>query len=154
MKHIIKIYSIPLWPLIKNVFLITLILFTVFSIIGGFLWFGFMKSIAAYLPEYNMQPEMNAIQNLGGVFVILIALIYGVVSSAIFTFATGLAGMIYNFVNRKNGGLELEISLPEFLEKAENQADTSRQISEKNEEVNTELNEFESGPEEDNDIKE
>jgi hypothetical protein len=154
MRHTIKIYSIPLWPLVKNVFLITVILFTVFAIIGGFLWFGFMKSIAAYLPEYNMQSELNALQNLSSIFRILFAIFYGVISSAIFTFATGLAGMIYNFVNRKNGGLEVEISLPDFFGQYQSQSDATRRTTEPDEEFKPERNESEPRLEIDDDTKE
>ncbi len=115
MRETVKIYSVPLWPLVKNVFVLSLVLFSLMAIVGGFIWFGFMKMFASYMPEYGMQQDMEVFQNVGIMFVLFFALFYGIISSAVFTFFVGLGGVLYNALNRNSGGFEFEISLPEFI---------------------------------------
>lgn len=119
MRETIKIYAIPLWPLVKNTFILSLVLFTVMAVVGGFVWFGFMKMFASYMPEYGMQQDMQVFQNMGTFFVIFFAIFYGIISSALFTFVIGLGGILYNAINRSNGGFEFEISLPDFISQHE-----------------------------------
>ena len=119
MRETIKIYAIPLWPLVKNTFILSLVLFTVLAVVGGFVWFGFLKMFASYMPEYGMQQDMQVFQNMGTLFVIFFAIFYGIISSALFTFVVGLGGVLYNAINRNNGGFEFEISLPDFISQPE-----------------------------------
>jgi|GEM_PF-2114038 len=112
MRHTIKIYSVPLWPLVKNVFIISWIVFTLVALIFGLMWFGFMRQFATTFSGTGMQVPMGAFQDLGGLIVIMFSIFYGIFGSVIFTLLTGLGGLIYNWMNRRTGGLEFEISLP------------------------------------------
>ncbi|MBS1272183.1 MAG: hypothetical protein MAGBODY4_01323 [Candidatus Marinimicrobia bacterium] len=115
MRHTIKIYAMPLWPLVKNVFIISWIVFTLITLIFGLFWIGFMRQFAATFSGAGAGMPMEAFQDLGGMFVIMFAIFYGIFGSVVFTVLTGLGGLIYNWMNRQSGGLEFEISLPDSL---------------------------------------
>ena len=111
MRNTITIHAVPLWPLVKNTFLISLVLLTLISLILAFFWFGFLRQFAVTLSDPALESQLQNFQRLGGVFVFFFALFNGVFGSVIVTVVAGLAGLLYNLLNSRGDGIELEISL-------------------------------------------
>ena len=114
MRHTIKIYSIPLWPFVKNVFLVSLVVLTISMLLFGLFWAGFMRQFAATFSGSSMDMPMEAIQNIGAGLIIIGAVFYGIFGSITLATVTGIGAMIYNWINARGGGFELEVSLPDF----------------------------------------
>lgn len=110
MRQSVTICSVPLWPLVRNTFVISLVLLTLVSLILGFLWFGLMQQFSQTFADPDFQWQMDGFQNISGIFVIFFAIFNGIFGSIILTMLVGLGGLVYNVVNSKGGGIELEIS--------------------------------------------
>ncbi len=127
MRQSVTIYSVPLWPLVRNTFAISLVLFTLVSIILGFLWFGLMQQFSRTFADPNFQWQLEGFQEIGGIFVIFFAIFNGIFGSIVLTMLVGLGGLVYNVVNRGGGGIELEISRLGELGEAAYEASLSRE---------------------------
>lgn len=111
MRNTITIHAVPLWPLVKNAFLLSLVILTIVSFILALFWLGFVRQFAAVLSDPALETQLQNIQHLGGVFVIFFALFNGIFGSIIVTVLAGLAGLLYNLVNGRGSGIELDVSL-------------------------------------------
>jgi len=80
------------------------------SLILGFLWFGIMQQFSEAFSEPGLQWELESFRNISGIFVIFFAIFNGIFGSIVLTVLVGLGGLVYNLVNSKGGGIELEIS--------------------------------------------
>ncbi len=115
MRHTMKIYAIPLWPLVKNVFIISLVVITLSMLIFGFFWMGLIREFATQFSDPQMGFQFQALRNIGSLVMVVFAVINGVVSSFFLSVFAGLAALIYNWMNQRYGGLEFEVSLPEMM---------------------------------------
>ena len=113
MRSYIRIHSIPLWPLMKNVFLIAFIVLILLSLIFGFLWMGMLRQITMEYGNSGMPFDSGMFENIGGMVIVMMSLINGVFGSVMTAIFFGIAGLIYNLVNGDRGGIELEVSLTE-----------------------------------------
>lgn len=111
MRNTITIHAVPLWPLVKNTFLISLVILTIVSFILALFWLGFVRQFATMLSDPALESQLQNVQHLGGVFVILFALFNGIFGSIVLTVLTGLAGLLYNLANGHGSGIELDVSL-------------------------------------------
>lgn len=114
MRHTLKIYAIPLWPLVKNIFVISLIVSTLAMVIMGFFWMGLMREFATQFSNPQMGFQLETLRNMSSIFVFIFAILNGVVGSFFLTLFAGLGALIYNWMNRRYGGFEFEVSLPEM----------------------------------------
>ncbi len=110
MKTIFEIRSIPLWPLVKNTFLISLVIFIIFSFILGLLWLGFIREFSHVMTDPGLHFPSDTLANISGIFVVMFALLNGFLGSIVATMIVGLGGLVYNLVNNRGGGVELELS--------------------------------------------
>jgi|GEM_PF-2856315 len=111
MRNTITIHAVPLWPLVKNTFVISLVLLTVTSLILAFLWLGFLRQFSGFVSDPAMDTQLQYFQSLGGVFVFFFALFNGIFGSILVTIVAGLGGLLYNLLNSKGQGIELEVTL-------------------------------------------
>jgi len=118
MRHTTKIYRIPLWPLVKNVFLISFITLILTSLIFGMFWLGVMQQFFVNFSGNEFPAGMINFQHMGGLFIFFGAVMYGIFGSVMITLFAGFGALIYNWVNGRNGGIELEISLPNVPDSA------------------------------------
>ncbi|MCF7803360.1 MAG: DUF3566 domain-containing protein [Candidatus Marinimicrobia bacterium] len=113
MRHTIKLYSIPLWPFVKNVFIVSLTVFILGTLLFGIFWLGLFRQFAMYMPDSGVAFQPDAFQNIGGLFVMVFSVFNGVIGSVLFTVFAGVGALMYNWVNARSGGFEFEISLPD-----------------------------------------
>lgn len=122
MRKTIAVTNIPLWPLVKNTFIISLILLTILSFIFSLLWFGLIQQFSQAFSDPAFQ-QFEGFQSLSGGIVFFFAIFNGVFGSIVTTVLTGLAGLIYNMINSRGDGIEFEIvSVSEPEEPVEKQA--------------------------------
>lgn len=115
MRQTITVHSVPLWPLVKNVFIISLIVLTLSMMIMGLFWMGMFREFAAQFAGTQAGAGFEMFRNLGGAMVVIFSIVNGILSSFFLTIFTGFAGLIYNWMNSRHGGFEFEISVPEQL---------------------------------------
>jgi len=137
MRHTMKIYAIPLWPLVKNVFLISVVVVTLSMLILAFFWMGLMREFATQLSDPQMGVQFDTLRHISSIFIFIIAIVNGVVSSFFITLFTGLAALIYNWLNRRYGGLEFEVSLPEMTLSTQSQMEENPSDAESDESEET-----------------
>jgi len=113
MRSIIRIHTIPLWPFIKNVFLVSFVILVLLSLIFGFFWVGIVRELATQFGDSAFPMDPEALRSFGVASVIVMSVLNGIFGSVVLSLVVGIAGMIYNLVNGGGGGIELEVSFPQ-----------------------------------------
>ncbi len=108
MRKTIAITNIPLWPLVKNTFIISLILLTILSFIFSLFWFGLFQQFSQTFSDPAFQ-QFEGFQNLSGGMIFFFAIFNGIFGSIFTTILVGLAGLVYNLINSRGDGIEFEI---------------------------------------------
>jgi len=108
MRKTIAVTNIPLWPLVKNTFIISLILLTILSFIFSLFWFGLLQQFSQTFSDPAFQ-QFEGMQSLSGGMVFFFAIFNGIFGSIFTTILIGLAGLVYNLINSRGEGIEFEI---------------------------------------------
>ncbi len=124
MRSVIKIHTIPLWPFIRNVFLISFVVFTLLTLIFGFFWVGMLRQLTMAVGDPGMPFNPGMLDNIGGMAIVFMSLLNGFFGSVVFSLILGIAGLIYNLVNDDRGGIELEVTLPDPADESPEQMET------------------------------